>query len=266
MEKIFTLLFLFISLITFSQEQFFVGENPELLIGKQVTLIEGMSYYSGFYKDSKLKRLLYKDGTGNNPDKLKGLKFTVTETMANPNKYALGKDLVLVIESEETGTAYYAYDPKHADLFSLNVVDGFAPPEGFLCQKLKSEKDKYSSKTTISTPYQFEYSISKIQEDGKAIIYLILQSYGTTLNAGKKGLKILLSDDTVITKPEVEIKYKSASGTKGWTYSCIFPLHEEDITSLTSKTITDYSLYIYDREMKKSNALELREYLKCMTE
>src|SRR5680860_705115 len=111
MKRITTLLILVVSLSVFSQEQFFVGENPELLVGKSLTLVEGMSYYSGFYKDSKLKRLLYKDGTGNNPEKLKGIEFTVTETMANPNKYALGKDLVLVIKSVETGTVYYAYDP-----------------------------------------------------------------------------------------------------------------------------------------------------------
>jgi hypothetical protein len=266
MKNITTLLFLLISIATFSQEQFFVGEDSELLIGKTLTLKEGKSFYSGFYKDSKIKKLLYKDGVGNNPDKLKGLEFTVTGTMENPNKYNLGKDLVLVLENEKTGKVYYAYDPKHADLFLLDVVGGLTPPEGFLCKRLESEKDKFSSKTTTRTPTQYEYSISKIEENGENTIYLRLQSYGTTLNINKKGLKILFSDGTVIEKPDVDVKYKSASGTKGWTYSCFIKLEEEDIKTLTTKTITDYSLYIYEREMKSANALELREYLKCMTE
>jgi hypothetical protein len=265
MSKITTLLLIMISMNLFSQEQFFVGNDSELLIGKKVTLKEGKSFYSGFYKDINIKKLLYKEGVGNNPDKLKGIEFTVIRTMTNPNTYNLGKDLVLALESERTGTIYYAYDPKHADLFELSIVGGFIIPQEFLCQRLEIEKDKFSSKVTTRTPLQYEYSIIKVEDNEKINIYLRLQSYGTTLNINEKGLKILFSDGSILSKPEADIDYKSATGTDGWTYSCFISLNEDDIETLRSKIITDYSLYIYERKMKDSNALELREYLKCMT-
>nr|WP_321406232.1 hypothetical protein [uncultured Carboxylicivirga sp.] len=264
MSKITTLLLLMVSMNLFSQEQFFVGKDSELLINKKVVLKEGKSFYSGFYKDSKIKKLLYKDGVGNNPDKLKGIEFTVVKTMNNPNTYCLGKDLVLVLVSEKTRVIYYAYDPKHADLFELNVIGGITIPEGFLCSRIEIEEDKFSSKITARTPRQYEYSLVKVQENGKSNIYLKLQSYGTTLNINKKGLKVLFSDGTVLTKPEAKIDYKTESGTKGWTYSCFVSLNEDDIKLLISKTITDYSLYVYEKKMKASNASELKEYLKCM--
>lgn len=264
MKKITTLILILISMNLFSQEQFFVGEDSELLIGKKVTLKEGKSYYSGFYKDSKIKKLLYKDGLGNNPDKLKGIEFLVTKTITNPNKYNLGKDLVLILESEKTGTVYYAYDPESSESFELNIIGGITLPEGYLCKYLEVEKDKFSSKVTTRTPTNYEYAIIKVVENNEITIYLKLQSYGSTLNINEKGLKILFSDGTIITKPDEKIDYKSESGTKGWTYSCFFSLNIDDLDKLSKKTITDYSLYIYEREIKDSNAIELREYLKCM--
>ncbi len=266
MKNIALSFFLLISITAYSQEQFFVGKDAELLIGKKVTVKEGISFYSGFYHDSNLKKLLYKDksGVGNDPAKLIGLEFIVTKSMVNPNKYNLGQDLVLVLENDKTGIIYYAYDPQVADLFLLNVVGGLMPPEGFLCQRLITEKDKFSSKITTRTPTEYEYSITRIEENGEKIIYLRLQSYGATLNINEKGLKVLFSDGTVISKPDEEINYTDASGTKGWTYSCFVRLDKEDINTFTIKTITDYSLGIYERKIKSTNALELREYLKCM--
>lgn len=265
MKTIATILFITISMNLFSQEQFFVGSDSELLLNKKVTLKEGLSYYSGFYKDSKITKLIYKQGTGNNPDKLKGIEFTVTNVMTNPNKYNLGKDAVLVLESEKTGTIYYAYDPKHSELFELNIVGGITIPEGYLCKRLTSEKDKFSNKVTTTTPDNYEFVIIKVEENNISNIFLKLQSYGTTLNTNEKGLKILFSDGTVMTKPDVKIDYSNAAGTRGWTYSCFIKLNEEDIQLLSSKSITDYALYIYERKMKESKAIELREYLKCMS-
>lgn len=265
MRKIATLLIILTSMNLFSQEQLFIGENSELLIGKKVTLKEGKSYYSGFYKDNRIKKLLYKKGVGNNPNKLKGIEFVVVKTLNNPNKYNSGKSLVVVIESEKTGVVYYAYNPKYAELFELNVVGGFTFPEGFLCKQLEIEKDKYSSKITTRTPTQYEYSIVKIEENDTSSIYLKLQAYGRTLNINKKGLKILFDDGSVLIKPEAKIGYKNEKGTKGWTYRCFIRLNENDIETLTSNKITDYSLYIYERKMKDSNAIDLKEYLKCMT-
>ena len=159
----------------------------------------------------------------------------------------------------------YKYNPLYSDMFLLDVVGGFLPPEGFLCTRLVPTKDKFSSKVTTRTPKQYEYTLIKVVENDTTSIYLILQSYGSTVNLNQKGLKILFSDGTVMSKPDVKISCKNEPDLKGWTYSCIFKLSSEDINSLITKTITDYSLYIYERKINESNAFELKEYLKCMS-
>jgi hypothetical protein len=184
--------------------------------------------------------------------------------MVNPDKYSPW-DMILILENDKTGTVYFVYDSDEANSFNLNVIGGITLPEGLLCSQLITEKDKFSSKVTTRTPTQFEYSLMKVDENSEKTIYLALQSYGVTLNIDEKGLKVLFSDGTVLSKPEVDIKYADASGTKGWTYSCFIRLDENDIDTFITKTITDYSLGIYERKMNSTNALELREYLKCMT-
>jgi hypothetical protein len=263
MKRIATLLLFIISLVASSQQQFFVGKDSDLLIGKSVTIKEGQSAYNEFYKNPGLTKILFKKGNGSDPDKLKGQIFEVKGSMKHPKSYV--SDIVLILENKEQGIVYYSYNPKYSDMFLLNVVGGFTPPDNFLCTRLITEKDNFSSKLTTNTPIEYEYSITKVEENGDTRIYLTLQSYGPTLNINKKGLKILFSDGTVLVKPDVKIDYKIESGLRGYTYSCFLKLEKEDIVAFTNKTITDYSLYIYERKFKNSNAFDLKEYLKCLT-
>lgn len=261
MKRIATLLLFITSFATSAQQQFFVGKDSDLLTGKSVTIKEGQSYYNGFYKDSSLTKILFKKGNGSDPDKLKGQIFEVKGSMKHPKTYI--DDIVLILENKEQGTIYYSYMPKFESTFLLDVVGGLTPPEGFLCRRLSPMKDKFSSKVTTDTPINFEYSITKVEENGSNRIYLRLQSYGTTLNVGKTGLKILFSDGTVMEKSDAKINSKV--DTSGYIYSCFINLSKGDIEILSNKTITDYSLYIYERKIKDNNAYELKEYLKCLS-
>jgi hypothetical protein len=263
MKRIILFAFIAISTINYGQEQFFVGKDADLLIGKSVKIKEGISYYSGFYKNEEMTKILFKKGIGNDPEKLMGITFSVIGSMKSPIKYK--NEIALILENKELGKVYYSYDPKYSDLFLLNVIGGFTPPDNFLCTRLISEKDKFSSKLTTYTPTEYEYAITKVEENGEIRIYLTLQSYGKTLNINQKGIKVLFSDGTVLIKPEAKIDYKFESGTKGYTYSCFLKLEKEDIVTLISKSITDYSLGIYERKLKESNAISLKEYLKCLT-
>lgn len=261
MKKIATLLLFITSFFTSAQQQFFVGKDSDLLTGKSVTIKEGQTSYNGFYKDAGLTKILFKKGIGSDPEKLKGQIFEVKGAMKHPKSYI--DDIVLILENKEQGTIYYSYMPKYESTFLLDVVGGLTPPEGFLCSRLSPMKDKFSSKVTTDTPTNFEYSITKIEENGSDRIYLRLQSYGTTLNVGKTGLKVLFSDGTVIEKPDAKINSKV--DTAGYIYSCFINLNKEDIEIFSSKIITDYSLYIYERKIKDNNAYELKEYLKCLS-
>lgn len=263
MKRIITILLFVTTITASSQQQFFIGNDTDLLTGKIVTIKEGKSYYGDFYKNSDLTTRLFKKGNGSDPEKLKGLTFNVKGSMKNPKPYK--EEIILILENEKNGTVYYTYMPKYEDQFLLNIVGGLTPPDGFLCNRLVPEKDKFSAKLTTYTPENFEYTLSKIEENNESRLYLTLQSYGTTLNINKSGLKILFSDGTVMEKPNEKINFKNATGTKGWTYTCFLKLTKEDIEILKNKTITDYSLYIYERKLKDNNAFELKEYLKCLS-
>lgn len=95
--------------------------------------------------------------------------------MKHPKSYI--DDIVLILENKEQGTIYYSYMPKYESTFLLDVVGGLTPPEGFLCSRLSPLKDKFSSKVTTDTPINFEYSITKIEENGANRIYLRLQCW-----------------------------------------------------------------------------------------
>lgn len=261
MKRITIVLLFIITITASSQQQFFVGNDADLLTGKTVTVKEVKSSYGDFYKNSNLTTRLFKKGNGNDPEKLKGLTFTVKGSIKNPKAYL--QEIILILENEKIGTVYYTYMPKYEDLFLLDVVGGLIPPDGFLCNRLTPVKDKFSSKLITDTPSTFEYSITKIEENGTSKLYLKLQSFGTTLNLGKTGLKILFSDGTVMEKSDAKISSKIESG--GFTYSCFINLTKDDIEILTNKTISDYSLYIYERKLKDNNAFELIEYLKCLS-
>ncbi|MDP8217630.1 MAG: hypothetical protein P9M03_02765 [Candidatus Theseobacter exili] len=259
------ILFLMISVNLFSQDQYFVGKNSELLINKKVILKEGKPGYYGFYKDDKLQELFAKDGFSNNPEKLKGIEFTVIQTMENPNGFKMGRDLVLVLESDKTGKIYYAYNSDIGQSFELYIIDGIILPEGYFCDKLETEEDKFSSKITTKTPENSQFTIHQIVENDTIKLYLKLEIYKDKLSLNNKGVKILLSDGTILSRPNADIEISSGTGNDTWGYTCFIRLHEDDLQTYSSKTITDYLLGNYGRKMVESNALELREYLKCMT-
>lgn len=265
MKKLLLFLFVFfITIASFTQEtQFFVGKDANLLIGKTVTPKLNKTFYSGFYKNKKLTVILFKKGVGNDGDKLKGLQFTVIGTIPNPKTYS--NDIVLELQNDQIGTVYYSYMPKYESSFLLDVVGGFTPPDGFLCNRLTTEKDKFNGSERINTPDKYEYSILKVIINDTIInTYLKLCAYGSNLVANGKGLEVLFTDSTTYKNPDIKITFKNEPDLKGWTYQCFFTLSISEIELFSTKTISDYRLYVFERHLSSSDAYELKEYLKCL--
>ncbi len=261
MKKITLLFTLLISIFLFSQnEGFFVGKDAHLLIGKKVKVKEGSYSLSNFYKNSNLTKIVFKKGFYTDYNKIKDLEFIVKSVGENPSSYS--DDIVLILNNSLTKDIYYKYNPELPSLFKLSILDEINLPKNYYCDKTEIKVDKFSSEKQTTTPYEFEYRLSKYEKDNDVDIYLTLRTYGISLKSGKKGAIILFDDGTKLEKPNAKVSVESSEG-KGWDYSIFIKLDQTDINTLKNKTITDYRLYIFDREMDKTNAFNLKEYLKC---
>ena len=88
--------------------------------------------------------------------------------------------------------------------------------------------------------------------------------YGSTVNIGKTGAIILLSNGVKIEKPEAKINVEVSKYSEGYDYSTFFVLTEDDIAKMRDNKITDVRLYVYDAWIE--NGVKIGEYLKCIIE
>jgi hypothetical protein len=106
-------------------------------------------------------------------------------------------------------------------------------------------------KMTATYPFKGGYSLVESPvtymqtiKDGDTTLYMSLQTLGSTLNIGGKGVIILFANGTKIERPEVKIDYSTSS--YGWKYSAFMSLNQEEINLLQTNEIEIFRLYIYD--------------------
>ena len=186
---------------------------------------------------------------------------------------------------QSTGDTLEADKEEYNPIFMLKGNDGkkyfwkySANSEGFFkcirvsldqgdvnyCEQIEVKKDDFTKEVSWHQPYHSnnDPSFSAYQRDGKINVYMSLRTTGVTLNVEKKGLYLLFEGDTVVHKPEVEIKTDVAD--EGWSYSAFFELNKDEMKLLADKKLLKYRLYIYDDEVKANN--RLRDFAKCFLE
>jgi hypothetical protein len=274
-----------INLLTFATSfgQSFPGDNPELLLNKTVKpkeiseSLQKYSYKNFFLEFNKEKKQFTKNEKKNKPfplgpsyslvsdySKLVGKEFKVIAIYEIVPKYSFSnKEYAIEIENDEIGTIFYKYNPEYEHSFELEVVGGLDYPEGYFCKKIEHKVDKFENKETFFTPTENGISFIKTIENGKSNIYLSVRVNGSTLNVNEKGLFILFSDGTKISKPAAKIDVDVSSGS-GYVYSAFINLTQEEMNLLTKKSITDTKLYIYEGTVDNESAVKIKEYLKCL--
>lgn len=275
MKKI--LLLFFILLINHIYGQNFPYDKPELLIGKIVTvddseLYKKIDYHNFIKKFNKSKRTyskfnnkpFVKNVVKSDYNKLVDKEFTVVNVfkLDEIDKY------ILELNNNEIGTLFYEYNSKYESSFELIVKDGLNLPEGFLCNQITIDKDKFEDITRYSIPFNpEEIYLLKIIFNNQTKLFLDIKVKGNTLNIGEKGVFILLENGEKIIRQNESIDVESYVNrySSGWKYSTIIELNEEEIESLKKFKITDVRLYIYDETISKETAYKIQEFLKCMT-
>lgn len=256
------LLFAFIILSIKVQAQF-PGNHTELLLDKEVKVLPLSTTlqtygYRNFHKNNEMKLTDKPIKYDLLVDKI----FKVTE--ATPYEKYGTKKFILKLEGtdKDKDVYYYDYDPKYDHNFNLQVVGGIQLPEGFYCDEIKPETDKFTGDVRTSTPYSEGVTFLKTVKAGKTTIYLGINEAGTSASVGAKGLILLLTNGKRIERPDAPIDVKVNTGARGFLYSAFIALTPDEIKLLTENEITDNRLYIYDGTI--TNGKKLAEYLKCL--
>jgi hypothetical protein len=251
--------------------QNFPGNTPELLIGKELKVLEVADIlqqygYKGFYKDINLKKIYDKNSSfASKYESLVNKVFKVNG--CEPYTNLIGKKrFKLELSNPDIGTLYFDYNPKFEEEFQFEVIGGLQYPEGYLCKDIEESKDKFTGKTYYNSPMLDKVYFSKVVENNNSTIYLHLTCLGKTLLVNKQGVVVLLKDGNKLDFPTalVDVKVDNTyANLNNYSYSAFIELNKEDIDKLIKSEITDYRLYLYDDSVK--NGLKYCEYLKCLS-
>ena len=121
------------------------------------------------------------------------------------------------------------------------------------CSDITKEVDKFTGETKFMSPSFVE---DNLQEHplvfykkilGKDTLIMIrLETKGETISI-EKGVIILLNNGKKISRPDAKINV--SVGDKGFNYSSMIVLSNEDVKMLKESLIASFRLYIYDCEV-----------------
>lgn len=260
--------------------QSFPGKKPELLINKTVKPIvidkdlREFSYENFYLKLDTITKSFSMDadnkpfhkglpiGGQSDYEKLVGKKFKVTSVEALPYNNISGQKYAIKLQSDELGTIYYNYSPEYETSFELEVVGGMDFPEGYYCDQITLNYDKFDKVSRFYTPVEAGVCFVKVKKSGKITYFISVSTYSTSLTLNKKGLAILFSDGTRFSKPAAYVSAKANSS--GYTYTAFEPLTAAEMIMFSKKLITDTKLYIYTDTVDTVSAKKEREYVKCI--
>ena len=126
---------------------------------------------------------------------------------------------------------------------SFNIESAFS-------QKFFRKVDEFNGSVMLTIPSLSNLSLAKYFKDNDTSIYLSLTTCGSTLNVGVKGGILLFTDSTkMVFDKEVDVKAGDGKYCN-YKYSVLLRLKPEEISSICTKTIKAYRLYIYDYHLK----------------
>jgi hypothetical protein len=130
------------------------------------------------------------------------------------------------------------------------------------CDIFDVQTDKFKGSTRFySDTYSGIDFVKYISKEKVTTHYIALEVIGSTLNVGEKGVIILLNDGK-INKPleKIDVDYKD----EGYRYSVLIPLTKQDIEKLKKSRITDFQLYIYEKNVLEGDQLKLLKTFNCL--
>jgi hypothetical protein len=128
-------------------------------------------------------------------------------------------------------------------------------------KKLKKEIVKKIDRFDDSTTFWSSFKRTSIgwckhfDKDSKGAIFLRLQTYGETLDIGKKGVYILFEDGTKWNK---EWKIDTDEGVgRWWGYKALVLLDYDEVEIFANKKISAFKLYTHEENLSEKEANDI---------
>lgn len=132
------------------------------------------------------------------------------------------------------------------------------------CNFYTEDLDKFDGKITFDTYTDGGVSFVKVISKANIITYYIsLSVEGATLNYGLKGVTILLKNGK-IEKPLEKVSVDINKKTYQYVYSAFCALSKQDIQKIKSSKITDFRLYIYDKNIREEDQDRILKTFNCL--
>ncbi|GEM_PF-2552428 len=291
------LIFLFThSLFAFSQEPGLYMDFPKgnfyLFKGAKLIVNEENSYNTlnkvfNTLNDAKYKKVAYpKNSVETDKDSLKKLDIIV-EDFVNIDGDKIDQNYTGDVYFKcitNKGIMFIKYFPTNKFNFPFNAIPSEENKKlirdryiNRYKNSLSYSKDDFTLEKTIETPYELDpigkenhfygskytkvhFSKTK-SKSGITSIYIQLDASSMRYDILKKGVIILFTDGSRLTKPNVNIDVDPGSGAF-WNYYALFKLTQEEINMFSNKKLSKYRLYQHDEEVSSEDADHLREYLK----
>ena len=271
------ILFSLIILSNFTYGQNFPSTSVELLLGKDLKVREKAESIQKYgYRDfyvSELMKVKYDAGQSDantRYESLVGRVFRLIDYKQYTDKTG-AKKFALKVENPETGILYYDYDPRFEEEFEFVVIGGLKYPDGFFDTFVKSFRDKFKNEKSYSTPQgcdkiTFLKTINHPSmfnpNKTKSTIFMQVSEIASDIKLNSQGMTILLENDLRIDIPREKLRVETNSTTEGFVYTAFLELRPEHIKMLSENKMTDYRLYLYDKEIVCGYTL--KEYLKSI--
>lgn len=267
-----------------SFQESFLGSDFMLYKGSLFKMKEGAisgfghTFYSNLENCQKMydDNVIYPDSRykfNTVSDSLKNRIFRVEEIVnKDGNPFTKGnyfdKPIFILKDVNNEQIIYYKYDKQYEHNFPF-LTAGLELDTEVLCAKLERRVDDFTSEIRINSPIFDGVKMSpiiiyKVINGNSSQYYLSLSADGSTLNVGESGLIILFEDGTKLERPNQKIDVEA--GDSDFKYKAFISLTETDLEKFTSKKISKYRLYIYDKTINQGEGEKFTHFVKCVLE
>lgn len=209
------------------------------------------------YPDSKYKFITVLDSLTN--------KVFLVKDIKEPS--VLEKPILILEDTLTKKLIYFKYEPKYDFDFPFSTTK-INIPAAYISENIDRNIDDMTNEIKISSPLSGSSGIAplhiiKIIKKGVPTYYLSLTATGSTVVVDGKGVIILFTDGSKLTKPLQEVD--ADVGRNGnFNYSSFITLTQTDLTTLSSKKIKKIRLYIFDEEIPPFEAQKFQMFVSAI--
>jgi len=261
MKKITTLLLLLGSFLLHAQESY-PAKHPELLIGKEVKVLDITSdEYPDFFTDKELQKA-YSPPPGQKiytaKAALLGKIFKVIDVKRDKS-YDI-EDVTIELEGRDNLKLYYRYDQKYDFDYHFEVIGGLNLPDGFYCEYITTTNTEEGTNAKASVGVGVH--VSKDVEKGKSAYYLIFNLFLPKDSKPLSSLTLILDGQKTIVKKSSLIIPEFHDGLK-YKYSFTTFLTPQDLALIKVNKITGVRLG--DQVAPVPNGQKMQGILNCLS-